>query len=68
MIAASRGARTDWVSRFILPPVEELATAQLLETSVKPAWLVWAALCLTIAAAIAFATLGPAAQRPHLNL
>ena len=54
LIAASRGARTDWASRFILPPVEELATLHLLETNVRPAWLIWAALGLTLAGAVAF--------------
>lgn len=54
LIASSRGPRTDWVSRFLLPSVEELATRQLLETSVKPSWLLWGALGLTFAAAICF--------------
>ena len=54
LLAASRARRTDWVSRFILPPVEEFATEQLMETQVRPAWLIWAALALTIAAAICF--------------
>jgi hypothetical protein len=54
LIAASRGGRTDWASRYILPPVEELATTQLLETSVRPGWLIWAALLLTLAGALAF--------------
>jgi hypothetical protein len=38
----------------VLPPVEELATEQLMETPVRPAWLVWAALALTIGGAICF--------------
>ena len=54
LLAASRARRTDWVSRFILPPVEEFATEQLMETQVRPAWLIWAALALTVAAAICF--------------
>jgi hypothetical protein len=54
LISASRGSRTDWVSRYVLPPVEELATTQLLETAVRPGWLIWAALGLTLAAAGAF--------------
>ena len=54
LFEASRGARTDWASRYILPPVEEFATAQLTQTSVKPTWLVWSALALTVASAIAF--------------
>jgi hypothetical protein len=54
LLAASRARRTDWVSRYILPPVEEFATEQLMETQVRPGWLIWAALALTIAAAICF--------------
>ncbi|MGN6059578.1 MAG: NTP transferase domain-containing protein [Sphingomicrobium sp.] len=52
LLQASRGTRTDWVSRYLLPPVEELATEQLMETSVRPVWLIWAALLLSIAAAV----------------
>ena len=56
LIANSRAARTDWVSRIVLPPIEELATVQLLETTVKPRWLIWAALALTLGGALAFAS------------
>lgn len=55
LIAGSRGSRPDWASRFILPPVEEIATTQLLETGVRPVWLIWAALAYTLGGAIAFA-------------
>jgi hypothetical protein len=55
LIAASRGARSDWASRYILPPIEEFATEQLMETQVRPAWLIWAALALTIGGALCFA-------------
>jgi hypothetical protein len=54
LVAGSRAERTDWASRYVLPPVEEVATQQLMETAVRPAWLIWAALALTIAAAICF--------------
>ncbi len=54
LVAASRGTRRDWASRYVLPPVEEFATAQLMETSVRPGWLMWAALVLTLAGAAAF--------------
>ena len=54
LVAGSRTERTDWASRYILPPVEELATQQLMETAMRPAWLVWTALALTIAGAICF--------------
>jgi hypothetical protein len=54
MIANSRVARSDWTSRYILPPVEDFGTIQLLETRVRPGWLIWAALALTLAGAVAF--------------
>ena len=54
LIDASRGARTDWASRYLLPPVEEFATEQLMETKVRPGWLLWAALGLTLGAAVCF--------------
>jgi hypothetical protein len=54
MIANSRVVRADWASRYILPPVEEFATTRLLETRFRPAWLIWAALALTLGAAFAF--------------
>jgi hypothetical protein len=41
LINASRAQRNDLPSRFLLPPAEELATTQLLETSVRPGWLIW---------------------------
>jgi hypothetical protein len=55
LVAASRGARSDWSSRYLLPHVEEFAIEQLMETRVKPGWLVWAALALTLAGAFSFA-------------
>jgi len=54
LFAASRGVRPDWVSRYLLPPVEEFATEQLMETALRPAWLMWAALALTLAGAFCF--------------
>jgi hypothetical protein len=54
LIAASRGARPDWASRHVLPIVEELATERLMDSKVRPPWLVWAALALTASAAFAF--------------
>ena len=54
LLDASRSTRTDWVSRFLLPPLEEFATEQLMETPVRPGWLVWTAVGLTIAAAVCF--------------
>ena len=54
LMAGSRQARRDWASRYILPPVEDFATEQLMETGVRPGWLVWAALILTLAGGAAF--------------
>jgi hypothetical protein len=54
LLVASRSAREDAVSRYVLPIVEELATEKLMETGVKPAWLVQLALLLTVAAAFCF--------------
>ena len=54
LLVRSRGVRPDWVSRYILPPFEEFATEQLMETGVKPRWLIWAALALTLLGAFCF--------------
>ena len=54
LLIGSRGLRPDWVSRYLLPPAEEFATEQLMETGVKPAWLMWAALALTLGGAFCF--------------
>ena len=54
LLSASRGARRDWASRYVLPFVEEFATEKLMESRVRPEWLVFAGLVLTLAAAFAF--------------
>lgn len=54
LLVGSRGLRPDWVSRYLLPPFEEFATEQLMEAAVRPAWLMWAALALTLAGAFCF--------------
>jgi hypothetical protein len=54
LLVASRGARRDWVSRYVLPIVEEFATERLMETRVRPEWLIAASLGLTLIAAFAF--------------
>jgi hypothetical protein len=54
LLVASRTAREDAVSRYLLPIVEEVATEKLMETSVRPSWLVNVALAMTIAAAFSF--------------
>ena len=56
LIVASRGSRRDWASRYVLPLIEEVATEKLIETSVRPETLVQAALGLSIAATVAFAS------------
>ena len=54
LIQASRGARTDFTSRYLLAPVEDIATEQLMETPVRPVWLVWIAIALTLGGAFCF--------------
>ena len=54
LIAGSREPRRDWAGRYVLAPVEDFATEQLMETAVRPMWLVWAALAFTLGAAGAF--------------
>jgi hypothetical protein len=54
LLVGSRSPRPDWVSRFLLPSVEEFATEQLMETAVRPAWLMWGALALTLGGAFCF--------------
>src|SRR5690242_17605760 len=54
LVHASRAGRIDWASRFILPLFEDFATEQLMETPVRPSWLVWAALGLTLGGAVCF--------------
>ena len=54
LIAKSRGPRTDLASRYVLPLVEDFATEKLIETRVRPDWLLHFALFLTFGAAFAF--------------
>jgi hypothetical protein len=54
LLTGSRGARSDLASRFVLPLVEDFATERLMEASIRPEWLLHAALALTIAGAFAF--------------
>lgn len=53
LLLASRQARPDWVARYLLPLPEEFATEQLMKSSVRPSWLVAAALVLTLGGAFA---------------
>ena len=54
LIVGSRTAREDAVSRFLLPVVEEIATEKLMETGIRPVWLVQIAVGMTLAAAFCF--------------
>src|SRR4051794_24387247 len=54
LLSNSRGVRPDCVSRYLLPPVEEFATEHLMETPVRPIWLMWSALALILAGAFCF--------------
>jgi hypothetical protein len=54
LVQASRGGRDDWISRYLLPAVEDFATEQLMETPVRPLWLIWAAVALTLGGAVCF--------------
>lgn len=54
LLVATRGERSDWSSRYVLPIIEEFATERLMESRVKPEWLVIAGLVLTFAAAFCF--------------
>ena len=54
LLVASRVARRDWPSRYLLPLVEEFATERLMESRVRPEWLIAATLTLTLGAAFAF--------------
>jgi hypothetical protein len=54
LLVGSRGSRPDWVSRYLLPPIEEFATEHLMETGIRPIWLMWSAVALTIGGAACF--------------
>jgi hypothetical protein len=54
LLVATRGDRPDWSSRYLLPIVEEFATERLMDSRVRPDWLIAAALALTLAAAFCF--------------
>jgi len=54
LLVASRTAREDAVSRYLLPIVEEVATERLMETGIRPSWLIQAALGMTAGAAFCF--------------
>lgn len=54
LLLASRSARRDAASRFVLPILEDFATEQLMESRLRPQWLLSLALILCLAAAISF--------------
>lgn len=54
LIVSSRSTREDAVGRFALPIVEEAATERLMETGVRPAWLVQFAVAMLLGAAFCF--------------
>jgi hypothetical protein len=54
LVVSSRGDRDDAASRYILPPLEDLATEQLMMTGIRPSWLMWAAVALTLGGAVCF--------------
>lgn len=54
LIEGSRQRRRDWPSRFLLPPVEDFLTRQLMGAPVSPSALLWAALAMVLAAALLF--------------
>jgi hypothetical protein len=54
LVSSSRGERDDAASRFILPWFEDRATEQLMQTQLRPAWLIWGALALTLIGAVCF--------------
>jgi len=54
LLVASRTAREDAVGRYVLPLVEEVATEKLMETGIRPAWLVQGAVAMSFGAAFCF--------------
>jgi len=54
LLQASRGARDDGASRYLFAPIEDFATERLMQTPLRPMWLVWAAVALTLGGAVCF--------------
>jgi len=54
LLVATRGERSDVSSRYLLPIVEEFATERLMESAVRPSWLVVGGVVMTFAAAFCF--------------
>ena len=54
LLVSTRGARPDWASRYALPVIEEFATEKLMDSPVRPQWLMLSAVVLTICSAFGF--------------
>jgi hypothetical protein len=54
ILHGSRAGRDDGASRYILPPLEDFLTERMMAAPVRPIWLIWAALALTVGGAICF--------------
>lgn len=54
LLDSSRHRRRDWPSRFLLPPIEDLLTRQLMGAPIAPSALLWAALALILGAGLLF--------------
>ena len=54
LLVSTRGARPDWASRYALPVIEEFATEKLMDSPVRPQWLMLSAIVLTICSAFGF--------------
>lgn len=54
LLVGSRVARDDWASRYALPIIEEFSTERLMESRVRPTWLIAGTLGLTLCAALGF--------------
>jgi hypothetical protein len=54
LLVATRGERSDWSSRYVLPIVEEFATERLMESRIRPEWLITGGLGFILGAAFCF--------------
>jgi hypothetical protein len=54
LLNSSRQRRRDWPSRYLLPPLEDYLTRQLMGAPVSPQALLWAALAMVLGAALLF--------------
>jgi hypothetical protein len=54
LLESSRHRRRDWPSRYLLPPVEDLLTRQLMGAPLSPSVLPWVAIALVLGAALLF--------------